>query len=684
MRFHSASQGNAPESLAELACRHEGQAVRVLVYVRSPKAATEVAAHICKKIGRDAVAMLTGTIRGYERDLLTADPGQIESEGARKRAELFRSFHAAPDRGQPDTTLYLVATSAGEVGVDLDADHMICDLSTLDSMIQRLGRVNRLGREVETFVAEIDVVDVPPEKEKGEESAEGSDRRERVERTRDVLRPADSDGRDVGPRAMRELVDGLSDEQRKACFSKTPVTLELTDVLLDGWAMTSVENLPGRPLVERWLHGVTSEPPSTYVAWREEVDHVVDATVPDGALEKLFDEYPVLAAERVRGNRQDVVDELKRIVRRAGEDRVAVLVPPRGEPSVERLGELVRKENEDRLREATVVLPPDVGGLDDSGMLDGSKDKFVRDVADAPVLRKGGRDEPAAPDRMRVLMTLDPETETWVARLLGTDETFDCPVEGSRKAAREVRKWALLDAMCATARIVLETDDDGAETKALLLFARRGTADAIERSQEAAREVPLASHNREVRDEASRLIRCISLPPELEPFGKAIVLAAKRHDLGKDRSGWQKAIGNPPKKDGWTPLAKSGKSGFDNSACGEYRHEFGSLREAASHVEICALDDLERELALHVIAAHHGWARPHFEARHWDIAEGVGDEENATLCAETMRRYARLQRRFGRWGLAWLESLLRAADHRVSAHTDEGSTEPSAPKTSAL
>ena len=32
-----------------------------------------------------------------------------------------------------------------------------------------------------------------------------------------------------------------------------------------------------------------------------------------------------------------------------------------------------------------------------------------------------------------------------------------------------------------------------------------------------------------------------------------------------------------------------------------------------------------------------------------------------------MRRFVRLQRRFGRWGLAYLESLVRAADYKASA-----------------
>ena len=45
----------------------------------------------------------------------------------------------------PDKPTFLFATSAGEVGVDFDADHMVSDLAPWERMVQRLGRVNRRG-----------------------------------------------------------------------------------------------------------------------------------------------------------------------------------------------------------------------------------------------------------------------------------------------------------------------------------------------------------------------------------------------------------------------------------------------------------------------------------------------------------------------------------------------------------
>src|SRR5262249_42294642 len=90
------------------------------------------------------------------------------------------------------------------------------------------------------------------------------------------------------------------------------------------------------------------------------------------------------------------------------------------------------------------------------------------------------------------------------------------------------------------------------------------------------------------------------------------------------------------------------------------RHEFGSLMQATRDNSL----QHERDLVLHLIAAHHGWARPHFKPGAWD--PDANDDDNSAEAAEAMRRYARLQRRFGRWGLAWLEALVRASDYAAT------------------
>ena len=68
----------------------------------------------------------------------------------------------------PEVPVFLVATSAGEVGVDMDADHMVGDLVAFERMVQRLGRVNRRGGKQRDAIVEV-VCPRPQEKVKAKQ-----------------------------------------------------------------------------------------------------------------------------------------------------------------------------------------------------------------------------------------------------------------------------------------------------------------------------------------------------------------------------------------------------------------------------------------------------------------------------------------------------------------------------------
>ena len=114
---------------------------RVLVYCDSRTVAVQVRKRIEQAIEtraktdpggvRGACELLVGERRAYER-------------GAVERWLEHRGFLGGA-RSTPLAPTFLVATSAGEVGVDLDADHLTCDLVAYERMVQRLGRVNRRG-----------------------------------------------------------------------------------------------------------------------------------------------------------------------------------------------------------------------------------------------------------------------------------------------------------------------------------------------------------------------------------------------------------------------------------------------------------------------------------------------------------------------------------------------------------
>ncbi len=139
--------------------------------------------------------------------------------------------------------------------------------------------------------------------------------------------------------------------------------------------------------------------------------------------------------------------------------------------------------------------------------------------------------------------------------------------------------------------------------------------------------------------------------------------SAEAHDLGKDRTLWQNAMN--ARCDG-RPYAKT-EGGGDGRALNGYRHEFGSLRDVLASPEAYlpsgVADDSElRDLALHLVLAHHGWARPTVKAYDPDQLPSLSEP----LARDAALRFARLQARWGPWGLAWWEALLRAADWAAS------------------
>ena len=158
---------------------------------------------------------------------------------------------------------------------------------------------------------------------------------------------------------------------------------------------------------------------------------------------------------------------------------------------------------------------------------------------------------------------------------------------------------------------------------------------------------------------ARAIVEKLKLPSSL---AQCVILAARFHDLGKRRLYWQRGIGN---MDATRWLAKAGPELRPRLLAEPYRHEFGSLFDAEKE-QAFRVSATDEELLLHLIAAHHGRGRPHFptdESFNPDDAHANAQH----LAAEVPCRFARLQRRYGRWGIAYLEYLLRAADYAASA-----------------
>ena len=97
-----------------------------------------------------------------------------------------------------------------------------------------------------------------------------------------------------------------------------------------------------------------------------------------------------------------------------------------------------------------------------------------------------------------------------------------------------------------------------------------------------------------------------------------------------------------------------------------FRHELASLRYVEG--ELINEPEPARDLALHLISAHHGHARPCFEKKAYDRENR---RESERLAIETAQRFGRMQQYYGAWGLAYLEAVFKAADALASADAEE-------------
>jgi CRISPR-associated endonuclease/helicase Cas3 len=180
----------------------------------------------------------------------------------------------------------------------------------------------------------------------------------------------------------------------------------------------------------------------------------------------------------------------------------------------------------------------------------------------------------------------------------------------------------------------------------------------------------LAAHQEWARREISRIAECIGLSGAV---ADALAVGAGLHDEGKKAPRWQRAFKAPREKDergAYKVFAKT-SGPIDQAILGGYRHEFGSLPCVEENAEFKALPDDWRELVLHLVAAHHGQARPVIETRGCEDGPPSLLEERARAVA---LRFARLQKRWGPWGLAWWEALMRAADQQASRDNEAGET----------
>lgn len=597
---------------------------RVVIYCDKRSDATDVKKQLDKRVKENSLGaseLLVGARRVNEREALDEwlrQHGFVDSAGT-----------------IADKPTFLVATSAGEVGVDLDADHMVCDLVAWERMVQRLGRVNRRGASPNGAT-----IEVVPVLLNDDHTTTLSKLRAPFSRL-----PQYEDGSYDASSAALGTVKSQFPVLIKDAMTPPPLHPALTRALVDAWSLTNLDNHSGRPDdIQPWLRGWQQEEPHTTVVWRRCLPWGQGEPIP-ATVNRFFSVARVHLLETLEASADQVFTfltkrataTLKAAATRNddgrdldGQSPVAIVLDRKGTfEKGWRLDDLIRfgRSKGDEKRRAlesiygrTVVVSTALGGLDADGMLDDT-------AASAPSTLDGGwSDDTLEQIGYRVTDSGDhvPDT-TWK---LDTTVMLSHPEANERSEAQTLR-----------------------------IFVARDKVPTMEGEPAIARgPQKLREHHDWTEKIASQIVKTLRLPGSYATMLSAV---ARYHDLGKERELWQNAM-NAPTHD--RPYAKIGR-GSDARRLNGYRHEFGSLHDVETIGLLRYLDEDTQDLALHLIAAHHGRSRPTIPS----MDPTAAPSEREMRARNTSLRFARQQRRWGPWGLAWWETLLRSSDQRASA-----------------
>lgn len=648
---------------------------RVLVYCNSREDAVKVKADIDRQLKKHGgySELLVGARRVREREDLA---GWLRDKG----------FLGDTD-GSPEHSLFLIATSAGEVGVDLDADHMVCDLVEWERMAQRFGRVNRRGNGY----AKIVVVAGPGTRKTTE--AELEERLGRLRPPLDALRPAGlEDSRDASPDAILDLKVRARDDQKlqdaiDEATTSEPLRPAVTRSLVDAWSLTSLVEHAGRPEVAPWLRGwQDNELPQTTVVWRQYLPLRFEGYICQEPARKevteFFEAMPLHAAELLEIETFRIVEWLRKYARQVSK----IIVGAQISGAIEKTG-VGNEEKKDmasdfqmfarRIRQdapIAILLGNDGSYFDQlciSDVTSWNSRQLSRTLANRKLVvdahvggLRDGLFDPNCKDVVRTPEDNWGSPEEWEDMPSGSLQEADLPAKRVRLMSSSERedKRREDDQWRETAVFSYRANSEG-ETESWLVVEKWLAEQSNEEGRSIAKvEQCLSEHQDWTAREAEQIAKKLGLTHK---YQEVLVTAARHHDDGKASPRWQRAF-NASATGG--PFAKTAGP-FNKYILNGYRHELQSVIDIESNVpDGFDENDARFDLLLHLIAAHHGNARPSVSTEGLDSLPPTAAAHRAYDVAV---RYAKLQRQWGPWGLAWWEALLRSADQRASRKLDE-------------
>ena len=684
------------EGCAELRRRVCAAKTATLELVRNPDALPAAAARLVDSIDKSgraegvrSVGVVVNRVRtaretyrvlreaGYEAFLITGRMRPLD------RVETLEKIKPAVDpdgERNGDALTVVVATQAIEVGADFSFDAMITECAPVDSLRQRFGRLDRRGFHAARSGSAARAWIIGPKSiltSKKPDPVYGDAAKVTWE---ELERRAEAGPIDVSPRSLTDYPLGTA--APRAC---APLLLQTH---MEAWTQTRPEPIV-QPSIEWFLHGIEhhrTANPDVSILWRWDRSPEVLRLVPPRQAEFL--QVPIDAAKSwLAGDREVEVADVAQV----GAEADGFSSPDVGTDWVrwEGFDKMPERVRVDEIRPGDVlIVEPTRGGLR-AGTWDPSSTNPVADLGDAAQMAYG----------RRAMLRLDPRLISAAAPPLpGEEAETDAPV--GKRVSYWLSQWAaqqdgrpawLADALSRLSHGFNLTlvDLDNGEGYYVLTERHAGTdrpvveAAMMDGSDEAGSltgtGVTLRRHLDGVGERAEKIARRLDLPPEL---GRDLCLAGRLHDVGKvDRRFQAQLVGDDPvaleMQD--EPLAKSlpGVGRVRRYPTG-MRHEVASVAMIASNPDVLASAQ-DKDLVLHLVGTHHGWGRPlppivedpaprmltyifdgHLLASDSDLVE-------SPLALDMADRFWRLVERYGYHGLAWLEAILRLADHQQSA-----------------
>ncbi len=630
-------------------------AASCLVFVNTPKTAREVFELLRNRMTDNAaeVVLLTGLSREREAERTRARIlDSVDGMTATREIGAIRQRH-----------LIVVTTQTLEVGADIDAEYLVTEACGVRALTQRLGRLNRLGHHDHARAV---YVHTSPLKRRGKANRSDGDESWPVygeeparvlQRLEDVCADGGDRVVDLSPGRVAGILGPPRDNPKRAP--------EILPGILWEWTKTTIPP-DGEAPVEPYFSGIGGAEYTVSLIWRVHVPEESERLWPRAADREAID-VPITEV-------RDVLRDDEGICRLTS-DGVTV--------------EVTQSSN---LRPGDqIVLPADRGLLDRFG--------WNRDasecVVDASLVSHG---LPLDEEAIERLCGLD--LGQHIATALATDEDDEIDQSERDEAVKTIlaqltstetppgwgaREW--VDFITALTPLVEAPRSEVPRLRVSSQDVQRPDNDIGSDFDEMSLgplSVGLYEHGQAVGERARLIAERIGLRPDL---ADVVALAGALHDIGKAEDRFQRWLDPEGRESGLLAKSSTPRHRWEatRAAAGwprGGRHEELSARLASAWLEQNSWGLPEhRDLLLHLIISHHGKGRPLLPpvadgtvSKVSDTVEGVSVEAPADLSVvdwNQPRRFRQLNDRFGPWGLALLEAIVRLADQTISRRTPQ-------------